>query len=145
VTWRIENGEPRLPAPKGRIAALSMVALIHVHAAYPASVPEAAVRLYSFGRLPFIAWRRVCYDDARLHMELATAASPAWVPVASGPPDGPWWAWRPRKVERASASGGWKLYVSPQPHQMIDAIRATLNAAADRSLAPNAEATRQES
>jgi len=127
----VEDGERRLSPPNGRVAALSTVALIQVRAAYPASVPEAAVRLYSFGRLPLMALRRSGYDDARLHAELATAASPAWVVVASGPPDGPWWAWRPRQIESALAAGGWKLYVSPQPHRMIDAVRATLNAAAD--------------
>jgi hypothetical protein len=131
VTWRVEDGELQSSLRNGRVAALSTVALVQVCAAYPASVAEAALRLYSFGRLPFIAWRRAGYDDARLHAELATAASPAWVAVASGPPDGPWWAWRPRHVESAPTAGGWKLYVSPQPHRMIDAVRATLNAAAD--------------
>lgn len=115
-------------ARRGLLAELSMAALANVTAAGTESVAAAAVRLYTFGRLPMSAWRRLGMDQATLRAELAGAATAAWLQVAAGPPDGPWWSWRPRLGPAAPPDAGWKLYVSPQAPLMTEAVRATLGA-----------------
>jgi hypothetical protein len=108
-----------------------MAALSYVAAVGFGSVPDAAARLYTFGRLPMAAWRRLGVDQAGLRAELAGVATAAWLQVAGGPPDGPWWSWRRRGGPAEPADGGWKVYVSPQAPLTVEAVRATLAAGAE--------------
>jgi hypothetical protein len=115
-----------------RVAELSLAALAHVQALGCQSVAASAARLYTFGRQPMAVWRRLATSPDALRSELAGAGGAAWMPVAAGPPVGPWWSWRRRGCDDAMRNvPGWKLYVSPQPAWMIEAIRATLECAAD--------------
>jgi hypothetical protein len=111
-------------AGQGRLVGLSLAGLRHVHELGCASVETVAARLYAWHRLPASGWRRLAWQPDLLHVELVARASHEWVLVAAGPPAGPWWAWRPR-ARLADAPGGiWKLYISPQPNQLYEAVRA---------------------
>jgi hypothetical protein len=122
-------------AVRGRLARLSLAGLQHAQALGGASVEALAARLYSWNRLPVSAWRRVAWQADILQAEASAAAGQDWVLVAAGPPAGPWWAWRPRARSADAAGGGWKLYVSPQPAQLGDAVRVTLAACSELPVA----------
>ena len=115
---------------QGRLARLSLAGLQHAQELGGASVEALAVRLYSWNRLPVSAWRRVAWQADVLQAEVSAAAGQGWVLVAAGPPAGPWWAWQPR-ARSPDAAGIWKLYVSPQPSQLGEAVRATLAACSE--------------
>ncbi len=116
---------------QGRLARLSLAGLQHAQELGVGTVEAIATRLYSWNRLPASAWRRVAWQADVLQAEVRTAAGQEWVLVAPGPPAGPWWAWRPRASPPEAPGGIWKLYVSPQPMQLGNAVRATLAACSE--------------
>ena len=120
---------------QGRLARLSLAGLQHAQELGGTSVEAFAARLYSWNRLPASAWRRVAWQADVLQAEVSAAAGQEWALVAAGPPADPWWAWQPRTRSPDAAAGIWKLYVSPQPTQLGDAVRATLAACSELPVA----------
>jgi len=119
------------PAVNGRLALISLAGLQHAHELGEASVEAVAARLYAWNRLPAAAWRRAAWQTKILQTEAAAAAAREWTLVAPGPPTGPWWAWQPRARPPEAPAGGWKLYVSPQPNLLGDAVRAAFTASSE--------------
>jgi hypothetical protein len=112
------------------LATLSVQALQHVQRLDRTSVEAVAARLYAWNRLPTSSWRRVREEPALIARTAATAAGKSWTQVTPGPPSDPWCFWRPR-VEPAKATGRcWKLYVSPGPLQLAEAVSAAFAACA---------------
>jgi hypothetical protein len=107
-----------------------MAGLQHAQELGAASVEAVAARLYSWNRLPTSAWCRVAWQADVLQAEASAAAGREWVLAASGPPSGAWWVWRPRAGSLNTAGSVWKLYISPQPNQLGEAVRRAFAACA---------------
>jgi len=116
--------------PEGRLARLSVQGLQHAQALGADPVAVTAARLYAWNRLPASAWRRSAAEPALVARTSASAAGTTWVQVSAGPPTSPWCVWRPRADPLEQTGPGWKLYVSPQPLQLAEAVAAALTAAA---------------
>lgn len=116
------------PSP-GRLAQLSLQGLRHAQALGADSVEVTAARLYAWNRLPMSVWRRLAAGPALLSTKTLIAAGSAWTQVMAGPPASPWCVWRLRGDPVEHSGPGWKLYVSPHPLQLADAVAASLNAA----------------
>jgi len=117
--------------PRGRLAQLSVLGLQHAQALGVESVAITAARLYAWNRLPSSVWRRLSTVSALLAAKSVSAAGNAWTQVAPGPPSSPWCVWRRRGDSQQHAGPGWKLYVSPHPVHLTEAVVAAFAAAAE--------------
>ncbi len=111
----------------GRLARLSVGALRHGQELRELPVAALAARLYASNRLPAAAGAGagVRLDLAERHAR--AAAGPDWT-EAPAEPAGPWRYWRARSTQSASTDGMWKLYVSPHPSMLAEAVRAAFAA-----------------
>lgn len=116
------------PARMGRLAELSVRGLQHAQALQLASIEETAERLYAWNRLPSSAWRRLAAEAGRIAAKVTLAAGQAWIQTDAGPPASPWCRWRPIAAPAMPHGRLWKVYVSPRPHDLADAICTTLSA-----------------
>ena len=115
---------------QGRLAQLSLQGLWHAQALGAESVEVTAGRLYTWNRLPLSAWRRLAAEPAFVSTKSVGAAGSVWTQVMPGPPASPWCVWRLRGDPVEHTGPGWKLYVSPHPLQLAEAVVASLDAAA---------------
>jgi hypothetical protein len=115
--------------PLGRLAQLSIEGLQHAQALGVESIAVIAMRLYGWNRLPSSASRRLGGEPVLLSSKSIAAAGAAWIQVAPGPPVSPWCIWRPRGETPQHAGPVWKVYVSPQPRHLADAVVSALAAA----------------
>jgi hypothetical protein len=115
---------------QGRLAHLSVQGLQHAQALGAESVAITAARLYAWNRLPSSAWRRLAAEPALLSAKSVRAAGNTWMQVTPGPPVSPWCIWRPRGDPVEHTGPIWKLYVSPSPMHLAEAVAASLAAAA---------------
>ncbi len=125
------------PAPRGRIARLSIDALRHAAALAIDDVAVLAGRLYRYNSLPLAPANAAAAvpttDLARLGLGapgVAAALDRDWTCTASGA-DGEWLCWS--AAERWESTDGTrgtcKLYVSPAPIAIREAFAATVAAA----------------
>jgi hypothetical protein len=112
----------------GRLAELSLTGLKHVQALQSPSVDVAAGRLYAWNRMPASAWRRLEAEPALLAARATGAAGRTWVQTLPGPPVSHWCVWRSRVNPIEPGSRHWKVYVSPHPLQLADAVVAVMAA-----------------
>jgi hypothetical protein len=108
----------------GRLAQLSLQGLQHAQALAAVSVEVTAARIYAWNRLPSSAWRRLDAEPALIAAKAAGAAGKKWIQIAAGPP---WCRWRPMDAPTATHGRLWKLYVSPQPHHLAEAVCISLS------------------
>lgn len=116
--------------PQGRLAHLSVQGLQHAQALGAESIGITAARLYAWNRLPTSAWRRLAAEPALVSTKSVSAAGEMWMQVTPGPPASPWCVWRLRGNPVEHTGPTWKLYVSPHPLQLAEAVAACLAAAA---------------
>jgi len=114
----------------GRLAQLSLTGLKHAQALESPSVAATAARLYAWNRMPASAWRRVAAEPALLAARATGAAGTTWIQVLPGPPVAPWCIWRPSRDPIEPAGRHWKVYVSPHPLQLAEAVAAAMAACA---------------
>jgi hypothetical protein len=114
-------------AASGRLARLSIAALRHGQEVRELPVGALAARLYAANRLPAAvgAGASVHLDRAERHAR--TTAGRDWTEAMAEPP-GSWRFWRPRTARSAPVAGMWKLYVSPSPSMLAEAVRAAFAA-----------------
>lgn len=91
-------------------------------------VESIAARLYAWNRLPSSAWRQVQAEPALIVKAASAAASADWEQIAPGPPAAPWCIWRPRGARSMPTAQCWKLYLSPRPRHLAQAVRVALGA-----------------
>ncbi|MGB7974517.1 MAG: hypothetical protein WCF81_09245 [Roseiarcus sp.] len=111
-----------------RLAQLSLTGLQHAQALESPSVAATAARLYAWNRMPASVWRKVEAEPALLAARAIGAAGTKWIQILSGPPVAPWCIWRPRSDPIEPARLHWKVYVSPHPLQLAEAVAATMAA-----------------
>jgi hypothetical protein len=120
---------------EGRIARLSLDALRYAAALRISDLPTLAGRIYAYNRLPLSpAWSRRLPSRTAVaeHLGLADGGPTAgliarrWMPSAGGADDDTWWAWS--RTPGLGSNGGTthKLYVSPRPEALPDALRLTV-------------------
>lgn len=112
----------------GRLAQLSLRGLQHAQALVSQSVDVTTARLYAWNRLPSSAWRQLAAEPALLATRAASAAGQNWIQVVPGPPAAPWCIWRPRSDPVEPAGRCWKVYVSPHPFHLAEAVAASMTA-----------------
>jgi hypothetical protein len=112
----------------GRLAQLSLSGLKHAQALDSRSVDTTAARLYAWNRMPASAWRRLAAEPALLAARAARAAGRKWVQTLPGPPVSPWCVWRSRVNPIEPGGRHWKVYVSPHPLQLAEAVVAVMAA-----------------
>ena len=115
-------------AASGRLARLSIAALRHGQEVRELPVGALAARLYAANRLPVAVGA-----GAGLHLDRAerlarTTAGRDWTEAMAEPP-GSWRFWRPRAARSAPVAAMWKLYVSPPPSMLAEAVRAAFRGA----------------
>ena len=120
------DGEQRVVA--GRLTQLSRRGLQHVQALALNSTEEVAGRLYAWNRLPASAWRRIDAEPALIAAKAASVAGKNWIQIAAGPPLTHWCVWRPAGGQAAPSGRIWKVYVSPHPGDLAEAICTALSA-----------------
>jgi hypothetical protein len=114
----------------GRLAKLSLEGLRYTQEICPQSIAVAAARLYAWNRLPSSAWRRLAAEPTLLASRASSVAGQTWTQVAAGPPMAPWCVWRPRVDPVEPAGRRWKVYVSPHPLHLAEAVSASMTACA---------------
>jgi hypothetical protein len=115
--------------PPGRLAELSLQGLRQAQQLRGRSIDEIAARLYRWNRLPTSALRRIESEPLRLRTLAARAATENWINVQPGQALSPWCVWRPRGEPIKAAGRCWKVYVSPLPARLGEAVSAALAAA----------------
>jgi hypothetical protein len=115
----------------GRLAQLSLTGLKHAQALEQPSVAASAARLYAWNRMPSSAWRKAAAEPALLAARATRAAGTKWIQVLPGPPVAPWCIWRPHSDRIEPAGRRWKVYVSPHPLQLAEAVAAAMAACAE--------------
>ena len=116
------------PASIGRLAELSLRGLQHAQALRLASIEETAARLYAWNRLPSSAWRGLAAEPGRIAAKAARMAGKTWIQIETGPPATRWCRWRPIFAPPTPRAQLWKVYVSPRPHDLAEAVCAVLSA-----------------
>lgn len=116
---------------RGRLAQLSVDALRYAQHLEVDDVRTLATRLYAYNRHVLTpAWaRQLATREATAHhlglSEGGSPPGPAWVAVDHAA-DTSWLAWRSaRTVDRNRETVGYKLYVSPDPSAVADALAIT--------------------
>ncbi len=116
--------------PEGALASLSRRALQYAQRLGSTSAPLLSARLYQYGRLPLSPkWLRRFPSTDVLRDELEVGAE--W---QHGAHEG-WLMWRSRiaPVRMKLRLVGYKLYLSPRPEHVVDAVRALAAAGAEHN------------
>jgi hypothetical protein len=116
------------------LAELSVQALRHAQILDRAPVESVAARLYAWNRLPSSAWRQVRAEPSLIAKAASASAGSDWEQLAPGPPATPWCVWRQRDAPAMPTGRCWKLYVSPRPRHLAEAVCAALTACAGLSV-----------
>ena len=122
------RGDALAPS-RGRLAELSLQGLRQAQELSGRSVDDIALRLYRWNRLPTAAMRRIEAEPMRVRAIAARAAGVTWINDAPSQSSGPWSFWRPRGEPLKPTGRCWKVYVSPAPVHLAEAVYATLKAA----------------
>jgi hypothetical protein len=121
-------GEDEAPAAGGRIARLSLEALRYAARQRITDLPVLAGRIYAYNRLPLSArWARRFPDRASVaRLADGSQIGSRWTQTAGTDDADIWRAWA--RATGHSSNGGTthKLYVSPQPAALADALRITV-------------------
>lgn len=117
---------------RGRIAQLSVDALRYAQSLQVDDARVLALRLYCYNRRPITpAWAgRLPTREATAHYlgvtngESGPAPGPGWISLGGSDVDEHWLAWRsPASADPGGEHISYKLYVSPSPSAVPDALR----------------------